>query len=83
MHTAPPVRSPSSIIRTDWDNLPLGENLSHLCGGTNKHPLGGLQYTNEQDMARGDTIAEQKKYREGRSAWRLTDTAQEMLENLG
>jgi hypothetical protein len=25
------------IVKTDWDSLPLGENLSHLCGGRNKH----------------------------------------------
>lgn len=83
MHNASNAGSPASSTRTDWDNLPLGENLSHLCGGANKHPLGGLQYTNEQVMARDNTIAEQKKNREGLSAWRLTDTAQEMLENLG
>lgn len=23
--------------KTDWDSLPLGEDLSHLCGGLNKH----------------------------------------------
>lgn len=30
--------SETTATKTDWDNLPLGENLSHLCGGRNKHP---------------------------------------------
>lgn len=38
MHNASTAGSPSTIIRTDWDALPLGEDLSHLCGGRNKHP---------------------------------------------
>ena len=38
MHNASTAGSPSTITRTDWDALPLGEDLSHLCGGRNKHP---------------------------------------------
>jgi hypothetical protein len=27
----------TATVKTDWDSLPLGEDLSHLCGGKNRH----------------------------------------------
>jgi hypothetical protein len=36
-----PATSPASPVtsKTDWDNLPLGEDRSYLCGGRNKFGL--------------------------------------------
>lgn len=82
MHNASNAGSPASLTRTDWDNLPLGENLSHLCGGTNKHPKGGHQSNVEQEIAKAEREDEEKKNRDG-SGWRPSATAKEMLENLG
>jgi hypothetical protein len=59
MHNASTAGSPSSITRTDWDSLPLGEDLSHLCGGRNKHPaLAGEVEEVKDDSVRPFTAAE-------------------------
>jgi hypothetical protein len=59
MHNASTAGSPSSITRTNWDALPLGEDLSHLCGGRNKHPaLAGEVVEVKDDSVRPFTAAE-------------------------
>jgi hypothetical protein len=46
-----PPSSPSPVSKTDWANLPLGEDRSYLCGGRNKF---GLTPFEEALAERGD-----------------------------
>lgn len=46
-----PPSSSSPLSKTDWANLPLGEDRSYLCGGRNKF---GLTPFEEALAERGD-----------------------------